>query len=664
MPLDWPQRRRRTPAAEATSRPASLTRDQGLWLIGATAVTLAPHAPWLPGWLAALCGILLGARALLLWQGRRPPPGLILVLLAAAGSVGVRMTYGHFFGKDPGVALLALLLCLKLLEIRSARDVVATILLCFFMQLAVFFEDQSLPVALLALFGTLVAVITLLAQADPAASQRERVRSGAVLFAQGIPFMLVLFVLFPRIQGPLWGLPADASSASSGLSDSMSPGSISELSESAEIAFRAEFIGAPPEPAQRYWRGPVMTTFDGRTWRAARTQETGTPSYTPTGRRFDYRLTLEPHGRRWVLALDFPGLTTTPLRYASTNEALLSRPVERRTRLELSAYPDTPTGLDEPPAALAASLSLPEGYNPQSIALATRLAGGARDHNEILERVIAHLRTSGLIYTLQPPLVGRDSVDAFLFDTRRGFCEHFASAFVVLMRAVGVPARVVAGYQGGELNPIDGNLVVRQSDAHAWAEVWLAGRGWIRVDPTALAAPQRIESGLASALPAGEALPLTMRQNLAWLRDLRHRWEALSNAWNQRILGYNPDRQKELLERLGFGRDDWGALVGVMTGLCVSVLGMLIAWASWQYRKRDPLQRCWASFCGRLARKGYPREPWEGPLAYGKRLSESLPEHAQSLLEIAACYARARYGGTPTSADIRTLNHKISRLRL
>lgn len=663
MPFEW-LRRRRTSAAAPSARPAPLTRDQGLWLIGAAAVTLAPHTPWLPGWLSALCCVLLGGRALLLWRGSRPPPGLILVAIAAVGSYGIRMTFGHFFGKDPGVALLALLLCLKLLEIRSARDAMAAILLCFFMQLAVFFEDESLPVALMALCGTLVAIIALLALTDPAATQRERVRSGVVLCAQGIPFMLALFILFPRVQGPLWGLPTDASSARSGLSETMSPGSISDLGESPEIAFRAEFSGAPPEPAQRYWRGPVMTEFDGRTWRATRTRESATPSYTPAGRRFDYRLTLEPHGRRWVLALDYPGTSSALVRYASTYEAVLPRPVEARTRLELNAYPDTPTGLDASPTTLASSLALPKGYNPRSLALAAHLAAGTNSPAEILERVIAHLRDSRLVYTLQPPLVGRDSVDEFLFDTRRGFCEHFASAFVVLMRAAAVPARVVAGYQGGELNPIDGNLVVRQSDAHAWSEVWLPGQGWKRVDPTALAAPQRIESGLAAALPASEALPLTMRQDLVWLRNFRHRWEALSNAWNQRVLGYNPDRQRELLERLGFDRDSWGMLIGLMIGLCVSFVGLLIGWASWQRRKRDPLQRSWVSFCRQLARKGYPREPWEGPLAYGERLAAALPAHASPLRDIANNYARARYGSAPTPADIRALNQKIRKLRL
>ncbi|TAH42702.1 MAG: DUF3488 domain-containing protein [Betaproteobacteria bacterium] len=652
------------PLSPGTLPAPSLTPGQGLWLLAAAAVTLAPHTAYFPPWLSGLCTLLLGWRAWLSWQRQPPPHRLLLLALTLASAVGVRYAFGHFFGKDPGVALLALLLCLKLLEIRRARDIRSAVLLCFFMQLAIFFEDQSLPVAALAVCGTWLAIVALLALADPNAGHRAQLRTGALLLGHGMPFMLMLFLLFPRVQGPLWGLPADAASARSGLSDTMSPGSISDLGESPEIAFRAEFTGPLPEPAARYWRGPVLTQFDGRTWRTSSSPESATPSYTPAGRRFDYRMTLEPHNQRWLLALDFPGPAAAALRFSSANQALLPRALQSRSRFELSAWPDTPTGLHESTVVLAAALTLPDGYNPRSRELAARLTAGGGSDAAVLERVIAHLRGSDLTYTLRPPLLGRHSVDEFLFDVRRGFCEHFASAFTVLMRAAGVPARVVAGYQGGEVNPIDGNLVVRQSDAHAWTEVWLAGRGWVRVDPTALAAPQRIAAGLAAALPEGEALPLMMRQDLGWLRDLRHRWDALSNAWNQRVLGYNPDRQRELLARLGFARTDWTMLVGLLSGITVALLGALLAWASWQRRARDPLERNWQAFCSRMARAGHPRAPWEGPMDYGLRLAAALPQQADALLEITTTYARLRYGAARERADIRALKRQMDELEL
>jgi transglutaminase-like putative cysteine protease len=642
----------------------ALSRDQGVWLLGSAALTLLPHAARLPLWVSALCGLLLGWRALLMLQQRRPPWRLAILALGLAAALGVRFGYGHFFGKDPGVALLAMLLCLKLLETESARDIRVVVLLCFFLQLAVFLDNQSLPIAALALAATLVSVVALLALVDPAAGNRERLRSGALLLAHGLPFMVLAFVLFPRVPGPLWGLPADAYSGLTGLSDTMSPGSISHLGQSGAIALRAEFDGLPPPPAQRYWRGPVLTEFDGRSWHAARFAESTAPFYTPTGPRIDYQLTLEAHNRRWLLALDHPAAGLAGVSYASDFHALAAEPVRDRSRYALAAHTHSPAGLDESPQILAAARQLPAGYNPRTLALAAELASDEPSAKALLQRVLDHLRASGLGYTLHPPLLGRHSVDEFLFDTRRGFCEHFAAAFTVLMRAAGVPARVVTGYQGGEVNPVDRTLVVRQSDAHAWAEVWLEGRGWIRVDPTALAAPERIESGLAAALPEGEARPLLLRTDLEWLRALRHRWEAASNGWNQWVIGYNSSIQRDLLARLGFGPTDWAALGGAMGGALAVCIAGLWLWATYQRRPVDPLARSWARFSARLAARGLGRDPCEGPLAYGERLAAALPERAAALREIASSYARLRYGAAADAADIRRFERNVRSFRL
>jgi transglutaminase-like putative cysteine protease len=651
-------------ASSAVSRVAALDRRQGSWLLAAAALTVAPHGIWLPAWIHALCLLLLAWRGVLLWQGSRPPPALLLLALAAAAAAGVRLEFGHFFGKDPGVALLALLLGLKLLEARASRDIRAGVLLCLFLQLALFLEDQSMAVAALALLGTLAALGALVALADPAGRAREHLRSAALLLVHGLPFLLVSFVLFPRIQGPLWGLPADAFSARTGLSDTMSPGSISDLGSSAAIAFRAAFDGPPPPPSQRYWRGPVLSTFDGRTWSAAPFVEADAPFYAPTGRRLDYVLTLEPHNRRWLLALDFPGEAAPLVRFASDHHALSVRPVQARARFALSAFPDARIGETESAAVLAAATQLPAGSNPRSRELAARLAAGAASHAEILERVIAHMRGARLKYTLRPPLLGTHAADAFLFDSQRGFCEHFASAFAVVMRAAGVPTRVVTGYQGGEINPVDGYLVVRQSDAHAWAEVWLAGRGWLRADPTALAAPERIEDGLAAALSADGELPFMLQADMAWLRDVRHRWEAMSNTWNQYVLGYNPERQRELLGRLGFSHTSALKLAGMLAAVSVVLILGLYAWASWQRRSADPVQRAWDRFCTRMERAGVGRAPWEGPLAYAERLAAALPEQAGSLRAICSAYARLRYAAPGSSRDLRTLERQMNEIRL
>ena len=664
--------KRQKPSAEVL-----LGRRQGSWLLGTALLTLAPHVSWLPPWIIALCAALLSWRGLLLWRGKQAPPHLLLLLLTVAAAAGVRAEFGHFFGKDPGVALLALLLGLKLLEVRSARDVRATVMLCFFLQLAIFFEDQSLPIAALALCATLLALVSLVTLIDPRGHETGHVRTAATLMAQGLPFMLALFVLFPRIEGPLWGLPADAFSARTGLSETMSPGSISALSTSGAIAFRATFAGSAPAPVQRYWRGPVLSQFDGRSWHAGRVQEAATPFYSPGGERIDYTLTLEAHARRWLLALDFPGTISTEsdpaagresgsgaLRYTSDYQLLDHQPVHVRARYPLNAYPDTVVGREQSAASLAAARQLPPGFNARTQALAIELAAGASSDAQILQRAIDHLRDAELIYTLDPPLLGTDSVDEFLFDTKRGFCEHFASAFTVLMRAAGVPARVVTGYQGGEINPIDGNLVVRQLDAHAWSEVWLAGRGWVRVDPTYVSAPRRIEEGLAAALPAGESLAFSLGSQNSWARSMRLRWEALSNAWNQRVLGYNPDRQRELLAGLGIQGDDVWVLAGTLMACASALMLALFIWASRKRKAEDALDRAWRRLSKRLARRGLERQPWEGAHDYARRVALAIPELEAAMRTIGDNYARLRYGPEPDAAQVQALIRKIKTLRL
>jgi len=599
-----------------------------------------------------------------LWRGQRPPNRYLILVLAIAAGVGVRLAYGHFFGMNPGMALLAILLGLKLLETSTMRDIRAAVLLCFFLQLGLFFDNQTLPVAALALAACLLSVGSLLALSDPNASTRERMRTSTLLLAQGLPFMLVLFILFPRMQGPLWGLPADAHSAKSGLSDTMTPGSISDLSLSEAIAFRAEFSTTAPPPALRYWRGPVLTDFDGSTWRAGRFTLAESPDYRPAGPQIDYRLTLEPHNQHWLLALDYPAGPLAGVRFTSDFQAHSVTPVRNRTRFELVAYPQTVTGIDEHARVLDAALRLPAEGNPRSRALALELADGANSPAATLERTVSYLRAAELTYTLRPPLSGRNSVDSFLFESRRGFCEHFASAFVFLMRAAGVPARVVTGYQGGEINPIDGSLVVRQSDAHAWAEVWLAQRGWVRVDPTALAAPGRIESGLASALPYGEALPLFMRPQFSWLRELRYHWEAASNNWNQWVLGYNPERQRELLSRLGLGDFHWSALAGLLSLSATVLMALLFAWAVHKHRTTDPLDRAWDAFSVKLRALGLARHPAEGPLDFGQRIAAALPSRAAELTQIVSTYAQLRYRPPADPGAIRQLNKRIRTLKL
>lgn len=628
------------------------------WLLVTVVLTLAPHAMTLPGWLMLLCSLLLCWQVRELNFGRLKRARRILILLLA-GLVGlaVKLHFGHFFGKDPGVALLAVLLCLKQFELDSNRDIRAAVFLSFFLQLALFLDNQTLPVAALALTGTLASIVTLLSLEDRRANARQQLQAGGLLLLQALPFLVVLFIAFPRIEGPLWGLPTDAFRATTGLSDSMEPGSISDLTESSAIALRASFDGPPPPAKLRYWRGPVLTLFNGRSWRAASAQSDTQPDYLPQGDGFDYVLTIEPHNRPWLLALDFTSPGVEQVRYARDFQLLSTTPVRERRRLNLRAYPETPVGVDESVGLLRMNLQLPAGFNPRTTELVASLTANTSDPETRIDRVLDYFRGGSFIYTLRPPLLGRDSVDEFLFDTRRGFCEHFASAFVVMMRSAGIPARVVTGYQGGEINPVDGVMVVRQSDAHAWAEVWLDGRGWVRVDPTAAANPIRIDSGLAASLPEGELLPLMMRPAFEWLRDLRHQWEALSNTWNEWVLGYNPERQRRFMAWLGFNQPDWKTLATVLGTAVAALMLALFGWAMIKERSADPLDRAWNAFCEKLARQALPRHPWEGPLDYAQRVTQALPQHANRIRHIAAVYANLRYG--PSNSQYAQLARKL-----
>ena len=639
-------------------------RAASLWLFATALVTVVPHMAYLPLWTSGACALLFAwhlARARSDGARTDRVHRLAMLLVALAVALAVRMDFGYFFGKAPGIAMLATLLCLKLLEGNSPRDVRAGVLLAFFLQLALFFDDQTLMAALFALGGALCAAATMLALEDPEPSPWRTLRSGATLMLQALPFLIVLFMLFPRLPGPLWGMPRDAWEGMTGLSEEMAPGSIAELGLSSEIALRADFSDALPPPSQRYWRGPVLSEFDGRVWRMARNARLAQPAYAPAGPAIDYVLTVEPHNKRWLLALDFPGAASDgEVAYGSEYTLLAERPLRTRAQLALQAYPETVVGLAESPAVLDAATRLPESGSPRTRALVAELAADTDDASQILDRVLAWFSTNALTYTLAPPLLEDDPVDEFLFDARSGFCEHFSSAFVFMMRAAGVPARVVTGYQGGTVNRVDGTLVVRQSDAHAWAELWLPGRGWVRVDPTALAAPSRIESGVSAALPAGETRPLMMREGVAAeaLRALRDRWEALGNAWNRNVVGYDRQRQGDLLQELGVERPDWRTLaIALGAGLGLLMLALL-AWALHQRRPGDDLDRLWRRFGARLARRGLARLPSEGPIDYAERVAQALPERAREVRVIARSYARLRYG--PPSANAAALTRELA----
>src|SRR6185503_16739937 len=454
-------------------------------LVLALAIVGAPHAIRAPWWLACLTVALYGWRALALVWRQALPARWLLLAVALIAMLGVWAEYRTVFGRIPAIVLLLVFSGLKLMETRTHRDAAAVVFLCYFLLITNFLYSQGIAEALVMCLALAVITVTVVGFSAPQRSLRANAQSAATLLAHGVPAALLLFLLFPRVQGPMWGLPQDAQQAVTGLNDTMTPGSVADLAQSDALAFRAEFSGPIPPPRQRYWRGPVLSEFDGRTWSAGPPLIAQRDPHLRGGTTLRYSVLLEAHHRPWLFALESPARRPPQANFSSDGHLLSISPVRTRLRYEMTSVAEAQPEAAEEPRALRRALRLPGGYNPKAKELAQEWRGSSSGDVEILGRAIEFFRRSQIAYTLEPPPLGHDSVDEFLFSTRAGFCEHFSSAFVFLMRAAGLPARVVTGYLGGDPNPIDGMLTVRQSDAHAWAEVFLAGQGWLRVDPTA-----------------------------------------------------------------------------------------------------------------------------------------------------------------------------------
>ncbi|CAJ0719543.1 Protein-glutamine gamma-glutamyltransferase [Ralstonia edaphis] len=653
-----------TEAAAFGSARALTHREHG-WLIAQLAVVLAPLLRALPLVTCAVFGVLLLWRALL-WVRRAPLPGKWVLGLTGVATLVVTlalaMRTGGNIGRDLSVALLGAFLVLKLMESHTVRNGVLVTQLCCFLLLSQVLFDQPPWLA-----ATMLATVALLLRnwlllLHPQARARvSPARVLARLVLMGLPCAAVLFLLFPRLDHPLWRLPQTADTAVSGLSDRMAPGSVGQLILSDDLAFRVDFVGAPPPLDTLYWRGMVLWRFDGQTWTAASMRQRPAPESVPNSADairgapgvFDYNITLEPTRQRWLFALD-RGQSIEARDGTGRSidgEFISTQPLDQRVRYHArSRLPgrnraDDAATLD--PLTQQMALALPAG-NPQARALAAQWAALAPP-----DRVSAALKLFGrapFAYTLEPEPLQDQQIDDFLFRTHRGFCEHYAGSFVFLMRAAGVPARVVVGYLGGEVNAVSGDIIVRQSDAHAWAEVWLDGRGWVRVDPTAAVAPQRVERGLAAAVPASE-FRSRRAEEPGWLRSVRWGLDGLISGWNSWVLGYDRNRQARLFAWLGLDAADPRAVLWGVSGLFLLAALPLL----WQQRKPkpDPVQAQWQRLCDRLARHGCTRGPAEGPMAYAERAAAQFPQAAQALRNAAAGYVALRYGRDDGDAQAR-----------
>lgn len=642
-----------------------------LWITLALAMAALPHAARTPWWVTAV------AATFVVWhlyniRTRLAVPGRWATAVMVVGvAAAVYLQFRTIFGRDPGIALLIAMLALKLLEMKTAREAALLLALGFFLVLTNFLFSQTILTAvyLLVCVWLITAAMTRLQQRPGAADQKLALRTAGVLLAQSAPLMLVLFLLFPRVQGPLWGMPADAHTGLSGLSDTMTPGSMSNLILSDNIAFRAQFRSRVPPAEKLYWRGPVLSNFDGRTWTAASARELGErpPHFQAENEPFEYEVTLEAHNKRWLFALDLPGRVPTAAA-ATTDFQLLSRvPVTGRMRYDMVSYLDYRMGIEESDYVLRRALRLPARANPRTVEFGRALRSEHPDHADdkaLIQAVLQRFRQQNYVYTLTPPLLHEHPVDEFLFDTREGFCEHYSSAFAVVMRAAGIPARIVTGYQGGELNPVGDYFIVRQADAHAWTEVWLRDEGWVRIDPTAAVSPARVQRGIVASVDATSRLPLLVRTNFALLRRLNLSWDTIAHNWNQWVLGYNPARQRHVASRLGLGSSWHGLALGLAGAAAVITLGLAIAMLRAQTRRpRDPVERAYQRFCALLARTGLPRAAHEGALDYGTRIATSRPHLASEALGLVRLYSELRYGPERSEGAVRRLTDAVKRLR-
>ena len=633
-----------------TTRLHNLPRDSRdtLFLLLVIASVLIPQLPHLPLWSGAWAG------TVLLWRGwlavhNRPLPGRWWLLgLLAATLAATWFTHRTLLGRDAGITLLVVLLTLKTMELRARRDAFVVFFLGFFCMMSNFLHSQSLLTAFSMVLGTL-GLLTVLVNAHMPVGKPpllQAAKTAGWMALLGAPIMLVLFLLFPRLA-PLWGVPSDTIKSRSGLSSNMRVGAMASLALDESIAMRVHFEGVLPEQQAMYFRGPVLSAFDGLEWLASpnslSAQPGGNANLRVTGAPVSYEITMEPSSHPWLMVMDAapqrPELAGIQSVMLDDLQWITNRALTDVVRYKVKSYPNFNYGPLQRVARLQEFVALPPGFNPRTLALAAQIKNDPQYANAgnapLVQAALDRLRTGGYTYSLEPGVYGNNTADEFWFDRKQGFCEHITSAFVVLMRAMNVPARIVTGYQGGEINNVDGFLVVRQSNAHAWAEVWYAGRGWVRVDPTSAVAPSRIGASQRLAPPRGVVAQTLVNISPGLVVQLRATWEAVNNAWTQKVLNYTQGKQLNLLKDVGFEAPSWQDLSYVLIGIIILTSLASAAWALWERTQHDPWLRLLEKARQQLAKAGIESTAATSPrqLADAIRTKYKTPSSACSTLQ-------------------------------
>ena len=657
-------------------RDTRIPRRPFLWLAFALLFTVPPMVGALTPWVPALFLTTLAAKFWMEPRGIRLRSASLKIALAIATVAAIGVSYGALRGIEPGVSLLVVLMSLKILEAHTAREFQVMVLVAWVLCLCGFIMSQDLVIALSLLTAfTLVAVALIQFHRGSARGALwPPLRLAGKLIVQALPLVVLLFFIFPRVSTGFRFPLMDSNSATAGFTDRISPGSVTSLANSSEVAFRAEFPdGKMPARGEMYWRGVVLWEGSGMEWRAPRSALSlprgAQPS--PAGEPIRQRITIEPHNSGWLFALDWPVQAPPGATLAPGNYLWSYRPVRKTRQYEVVSF--SQLGQREmQPSELQRFLFVPESVSPAVRELAQSWTATSSDPRAILKNALEHFRTQGFRYSLSPGEYGENALDDFLFKRRVGFCEHYAGSFATLMRLAGIPSRVVGGYLGGEYNALGGFFVVRQSDAHAWTEVWLPDVGWQRVDITSVVAPDRVNLGFQSflerrAASGQEQLPATQTalsgRMKRWpiVSDVSAGWETLNYAWDTRVLSFDAEEQQALFSAMRLGDSSPFALLMRAGMIVLAVLALYVAWMRWSARSRgDRVRELYDRFCEKAARFGARRLPTEGPENFARRAAQLLPNESQRIREITDAYVALRYSARPAASLIERLAAEVT----
>lgn len=648
------------------------------WLLFGAALAILFHGTHIPLWLTLTSLSLVACRFVIEQRAWRVPGRIIRFVLFFVITLAVFKHFGTILGRDAGTAFLTVLVGLKILETRSLRDYMFDVFLLYFLTLGAFFFSQSLITGVYAFaIATVITIALIRLTQSTSVSGVEALRMTGGLVMKALPLMLVMYLLFPRIHGSLWMLPQDAFSSSTGLTDEVTPGSINQLLGDDKIAFRVEFQGDVPEPAKRYWRTLVLSDTDGRTWRRSNIDKygVGVLDVEALGPLTQYTVTHEPSEKRWLPVLDLPAAAPEKMSLKPGYVIINHRPTDLRISYEAASYLDYRINdIDE--RTRKYNLRTPTRSTDRVEQLLQNWLTDKPDAALLTDRVLRHFREQEFHYTLTPPLLNDNPLDEFLFETRRGYCEHYASTFAHLMRLAGVPARMVVGYQGGEWNESGEYVTVRNSDAHAWNEVWMDERGWVRVDPTAAVAPERIELGLDALrlmdendIPFGafDASEIRSLISSGWVKRqwelTKMRWDALNTAWDRWVMAYGPEEQLMFLRSLGFDTPSWLKMVLTLIAAATLLLLLFALLLFLPKRKQDPVIAAYRHFCARLAKIGLVRPVHEGPQQFAQSVVHKRPDLSEPVQAITNLYIDLRYAYSNAGSESKAHSDALSRFK-